>query len=326
MSDLRYDPEFWEVLKAMPAAGTPQPVVRDAMAFRKAHESMLDVALKNMPRCEDVSETRYEVTSLDGTRFAVSRFALSSSAGATSPQPAAIYIHGGGLVAGTVQIFRPIIESLVTASGVPMFGVEYRRAPEDPFPAAVEDVLATIRWMQANAAELNLDPARIALFGISAGGCLAAGATLMARDQGLDPPLARLILHYPMLDDRTTIEPEHPLNKFLIWTGDENDMSWQAYLGGRDRQQRGDDDDVSIYASPSRAEDLSGLPPTYVGVGGLDLFAAETTAFAARLARAGNNLELHVWPGLPHAFDSVAPHIRAAREATANSIRVLTDY
>ncbi|KAH8668841.1 Alpha/Beta hydrolase protein [Xylariales sp. PMI_506] len=180
-----------------------------------------------------------------------------------------VYVYGGGLIAGKAADWKRMIENGHAQNDVQMFIVGYRLAPEFPFPQPMEDVYAAIKWLQANAELFNINPARIGLF--------SRGAALKARDGGLNPPLAKLMLVYPMLDDRTSWPSDHPLIPYLTWPVYLNDLGWKSYLGGRGGEQRGSD--VSIYAVPGRAEDLSGLPPTYVDVGGLDLFLAESVAF-----------------------------------------------
>ncbi|KAI0128970.1 Alpha/Beta hydrolase protein [Xylariales sp. AK1849] len=322
MTELKYDPEFWEIFKAF--VGLESPTFDDPVAFRNYHEKPLGERFKKVPRQGDITETKHEVTSADGTKIIVHRFMPRAVRDATTPQRAIVYIHGGGMICGSVELFRPLIEGFAARCEVQLFAVEYRLAPEHPAPAGVEDTYAALKWLQANSNELNIDPARVGLMGSSAGGGIATGAALMARDNGLRHPLARLVLLYPMLDDRTTLNPEDPFNKVLTWNVQTNDMGWKAYLGGRDRDQRGDD--VSIYAAPSRAESLHGLPPTYIDVGGFDLFVDEDIAFAGKLAKANNSVELHVYPGLIHGWEGVAPLIRASKEAAANRKRVLTDF
>jgi acetyl esterase/lipase len=193
---------------------------------------------------------------------------------------------------------------------------DYRLAPEHPDPAPVEDCYATVRWAAAHAREIGIDPARIAVMGASAGGGLAAGVTLLARDRG-GPAIARQLLIYPMLDDRTrTADPE--MAHALLWSVDDNVTGWNALLGEADA------DDVSVYAAPARANDLSGLPPAYIDVGGLDLFRDEDVDYATRLQRCGVPVELHVVPGVPHAFDILAPESSAGRQVTESRLRFLS--
>ncbi|KAI1878158.1 uncharacterized protein JN550_000340 [Neoarthrinium moseri] len=322
MADLKYDTEFWGVIGHL-IAGAKSPDFDDHIALRMHMEEVSRQLFQHVPRPAGVSETKYDIVSLDGTNIALHRFAPDSLKNATSPQRAVIYLHAGGMIMGSIDMFKPQIENDAVLNEVQFFGVEYRLAPEHPAPAALEDTYAAIQWIQANAKELNVDPARIALMGHSAGGGIAAGTALMARDKGLSPPLARLVLIYPMLDDRTTLESGNVLGKYLTWTSQNNDIGWKAYLGGRERGNRAD---VSIYAAPGRAENLEGLPPTYLEIGGLDLFKAENIAFAGKLATANNGVEFHLYAGLVHGWDGIAPTIRAFKQAAENRKRVLADF
>ena len=215
--------------------------------------------------------------------------------------PGIYHIHGGGMVAGSrfmgVEEFLPFIAS----HGAVLVSVEYRLAPEFPDPVPVEDCYAGLVWIAGNAAELGIDPARIIVTGASAGGGLAAGVTLLARDrQG--PALRASLLMYPMLDDRDATVSSHQIEGIGVWDRTSNVTGWTALLGDR----RGTDD-VSIYAAPGRAEDLANLPPTFIDVGSAEVFRDEDVAYASRIWAAGGVAELHVWPGGFHAFESLAP-------------------
>jgi acetyl esterase/lipase len=221
---LSFDPEFFEVLK--PLLGLPKPNFDDPVEFRNFQENMLRERFGKLSPSPDVTETKYEIPSLDGNTIAVHRFVPSSqqqsatttTTTTTTPQRAAVYLHGGGMILGSVALFRPLVEGYTTHAELQIFSVEYRLAPEHPAPAAVEDAFAAVHWVQDHAAEFNIDPARVALVGDSAGGGIAAGAALLARDKALSPPIARLVLQYPMLDDRTTLKADDPLHPFLFWS------------------------------------------------------------------------------------------------------------
>ncbi|MBZ5715529.1 alpha/beta hydrolase [Nannocystis pusilla] len=212
--------------------------------------------------------------------------------------PAYLHIHGGGYVMGSPHIAAARNQGLVTALGCVVVSVDYRLAPETPFPGPVEDCYAALRWLYEHAAELGVDRGRIAIGGESAGGGLAAALGLLARDRG-EVPLAFQLLVYPMLDDRTVVRADpHPYVGEFMWTPENNRFGWTALLGGEPGAE-----DVSPYAAAARATDLSRLPPTYISVGALDLFFEEDVEYARRLTRAGVPTELHVYPGAFHGFD-----------------------
>jgi len=185
--------------------------------------------------------------------------------------------------------------------------VEYRLAPEAKYPAAIEDCYAGLAWMHANADALGVDRGCIGIGGESAGGGLAAALGLLARDRA-ELPVAFQLLIYPMIDDRQITESSQWPDP--IWPPNANTYGWSAYLGA----QKGADD-VPIYAAPARATDLAGLPPTLISVGAIDGFSDEDIDYAVRLRHAGVPVELHVYPGAPHGFDSFAPETATARRA-----------
>ena len=215
---------------------------------------------------------------------------------------AAIYqIHGGGMVVGTAASGNLSNAALALALGVVVVSVDYRLAPENAFPAPQMDCLGGYDWLVANADELGIDPGRIAIFGESAGGCLAASLALMIRDTGRPAPCAQL-LTYPMLDYRTGSDeyPALPNTGEFVWTSAHNRYGWGALKG-----EYGADDERIGWFSPAHAADLSGLPPTWMAVGALDLFLAEDLDYAKRLVAAGVPVEAHVYPGCIHAFNMV---------------------
>ncbi|KAI0416079.1 Alpha/Beta hydrolase protein [Xylaria grammica] len=321
MSSLKINPEWdilWQVIKAL-----PKPVVNDAYDLRNSTNIALAGSIASFEVREDVVETKYTVQSLDGTNFEVRQFVPSTAASGSERQRAILYAFGGGMVAGSLDIWRVAIQELAHRTGSQVFAVSYRLAPENPAPAAVEDFYAAAKWLQSRAAEFNVDPKRVVLYGKSAGGGIATGAALLARDKGLPHPLAAVALTYPMLDDRTVLPADHPLQDYLIWKSQSNDLGWEALLG-RKREER-TDDNVSIYAAPARAKDLSGLPDVFIDVGGLDLFRNEDIEFAGRLVAAGVYVELHLYPGVAHGFDS-ARDLKIAQEAVSNQTKFLTKY
>ena len=204
---------------------------------------------------------------------------------------------------GNVELLLPYVTQL----GAVVVSVEYRLAPEHPDPAPIDDCYAGLVWVARNAEELGVDPGRILVAGASAGGGLAAGTALLARDRGF-PVLTHQVLVCPMLDDRLRTPSSQMLDDEGLWDRNDNLFGWTALLGDR----RGTDD-VSIYAAPARAQDLSGLPHTYVDVGTAESFRDEAVAYAQRLAQAGVPVDLHMWGGGFHGFDAMVPHAAISR-------------
>lgn len=236
----------------------------------------------------------------------------------TTQQPrrsAVVYLHGGGFIVPLLPAYDAMMRSYAAATGVAMLLVDYRVAPEHPYPIPAEDCYAALRWLADNAAELGVDHTRIAVMGESAGGGLAAAVALMARDRG-GPALAQQLLIYAMLDDRTVGPDPYLPPEYLVFDYDDNLTGWDALLGS-DRAG----EDVSPYAAPARATDLSGLPETYIDVGVLDILRDENIDFACRLIAAGVSTELHVIPGVPHGFDMIAPDVEVTRRVVANRLR-----
>lgn len=226
-------------------------------------------------------------------------------------RPAIYHIHGGGMVTGNLRTGVDALLPYVVDGHAVVVSVEYRLAPEHPDPAPVEDCYAGLVWVAKNAAELGVDPDRLIVLGASAGGGLAAGTALLARDRAF-PRLTHQVLMCPMLDDRFETHSSQMLDREGIWDRNSNHFGWTALLGDR----RGGPD-VSPYAAPARATDLSGLPHTYLDVGSVDVFRDETLTYARRLSEAGVTVDLHLWGGGFHGFDLMAPHAAISRAAIA---------
>jgi acetyl esterase/lipase len=220
--------------------------------------------------------------------------------------PGVLHLHGGGFVMGAPEMNDTSNRLQAAELQAVIVSVDYRLPPEHPFPAPMEDAYAALKWLHRSAAELGVDPARIAVKGESAGGGLAAGLALLARDRG-EVPLAFQCLTYPMIDDRPPAEP-HPYTGEFIWTPNSNRYGWGCYLGA----QAGGAG-VSPYAAPARAENLAGLPPTLIITLALDLFLEENLEYARRLTRAGVPVELLVYPGAFHGFHMAGPTALAQR-------------
>jgi acetyl esterase/lipase len=221
--------------------------------------------------------------------------------------PAVVTIHGGGYVIGTYDMDGPMLDRWCREPGVVLVSVEYRLAPETPYPGPLEDCYAALRWAHSHATELGIDATRIGVSGVSAGGGLAAALALLARDRG-EVPLAFQLLDCPMLDDRQ-ITPSINTGGLYMWNAGSNEFGWRSYLG-----RLYGSDELPSYASPGRVTDLAGLPPGCVVVGSIDGFRDEDVDYAQRLNQAGVPCELHVIAGLPHAY-VMAPDAAAVQLA-----------
>jgi acetyl esterase/lipase len=219
-------------------------------------------------------------------------------AGATGRQPAIVSIHGGGYVMGSYAMDEALHDHWCQTLGTVGISVEYRLAPETPYPGPLDDCYSALRWARDNAEELGIDRDCIGTYGVSAGGGLAAALGLLARDRG-EVPLAFQLLDCPMLDDRQATSSLGAAGLY-VWNAASNDFGWRSYLGRRFGTA-----DVPPYAAAGRATELAGLPPTCVVVGSIDGFRDEDVDFAQRLNQAGVPCELHVVAGLPHAYQLV---------------------
>lgn len=315
-----WDPEFataaGPILEAVGAA--PKIAVHDVTTRRQAFPALFTALAAAFEPPPGVEHKQLSVKAADGYDIPVVHF-FPTKPKDGKPTAAVVHFHGGGLIMGDVAMMVPGLLTQVAATGVPVFSVEYRLAPEFKHPIPVTDAYTALRWVQEHAAEFNIDPARLAVMGESAGGCIAAGVALLARDKGLPgPPLAKQILVYPMIDNETT-KSDKDVAPFLIWSGDDNVTGWTALL------DQADTSSVSLqYAAAARATDVAGLPPTYIDVGTLDLFRDEDILYAQRLLKAGVPTELHVYPGVPHAFELLAKDSSITKTASANRLKAIS--
>ncbi|AQU88688.1 arylesterase [Komagataeibacter nataicola] len=225
--------------------------------------------------------------------------------------PAILYVHGGGMIAGTPDMQAGMLERLASQTGALIVSVDYRLAPETPFPGGLEDVHAALVWLHDCAGALGVDPDRIMVMGDSGGGCLAAATALLARDRG-KVKLRAQVLIYPMLDLRTggaDAPSDDPMTGEFVWTRTQNQYAWSAVRG-----DLAADDPGFGYLSPAFMLDLSGLPPTFIVTGALDLFRDEDVTFARRLWQAAVPTDLIVYANAVHGFDllpsSLAERVR----------------
>ena len=227
--------------------------------------------------------------------------------------PGIFFIHGGGMIMGAVEGENLKATELCEAIQAVVVSVEYRLAPEHPHPAPVRDCYAALKWMAQNADEWAFDVDRLAVVGGSAGGGLTIATTMMARDKGF-PRICFQMPLYPMIDDRNETPSSYEIMDVGVWDREGNVEAWQWYLGGKSADN---------YAAPARAENLAGLPPTFIDVGELDLFRDEDIQFAARLIQAGVPTELHVYPGAYHASEVFAPESALSQSILARRTEAL---
>lgn len=234
-------------------------------------------------------------------------------------RPGVLYLHGGGMILGSPDAELLGCGLLTRELGAVVVSPDYRLAPEHPFPAALDDCIATLRWMREHSDELGIDPDRIAVNGSSAGGGLSAAVAQRAYDEGIT--LRAQVLVYPMIDDRTVLQRDHGGRGRFLWTPESNRFGWTSYLGRAPRHG-----DAPEYAAPARRTDVSGLAPAWVGVGTLDLFHDESVAYAEALQRDGVPCELVVVPGMYHGADGLAGKTAAMRNFRAASVDHLRTY
>jgi acetyl esterase/lipase len=311
---LSLDPEIAAALQKM-MGGTPPPEpppLGDVVGRRSRFDRWMGLVSSMLPKITDVDSQDLATRSADGTPVKLRWYEKRGGA----KGPAILYLHGGGMILGSVDTYDTVVRNYVSQSGVPMLSVDYRLAPESPHPMPVEDGYAGLTYLAGHAASLGVDPKRIAVMGESAGGGLATAIAMLARDRH-GPAPAKQILIYAMLDDRNA-RPDARLAPFASWTYDDNVTGWRGLLGARYGS-----DTVPPTASPARATDLNHLPPAYIEVGQLDIFCNEDIAYALRLSQAGIPVELHVHPGAPHGFELIAPASKVAQRSTQDRLRVL---
>lgn len=234
----------------------------------------------------------------------------------TGVAPVLVFLHGGGFIAGDLDTEHDRCLELAEAVGCAIVSVDYRRPPEDPFPAAVQDCLGVLEAVVAGAGELGVDPARVAVGGSSAGATIATGTALLARDRG-GPALVLQLLLYPALDDRLVTPSARRYLRTTNWSVQDSEHMWRHWLGP-DESAR-----TSPYAVPARCTDFTGVAPAYVMSCELDLVRDEAIDYAARMLRDGVPVELHHYARTFHGFDLAAPWAQVSRRALAEQATAL---
>lgn len=301
----RLDPEFAEAV-----GRSPDIDLSDLATARSAIGSLMAQQRSDVAEDKSVSHADYRAPAR-GVHPPV-RVRLFRPVEERVDLPCVLWIQGGGHVLPSPDLDDAWCEAIVEALECAVASVAWRRAPEHPFPAAVEDCYTALVWLAGGAPQLGIDAERIVVAGKSSGGGCAAGLALMVRDRSELSIRHQLLIH-PMLDDRNTTPSSRRVTDRKVWNRAANEIAWRAYLGGAYGT-----DDVSPYAAPSRMRDLSGVASTTMLTNELDLFVDEDVDYAQQLMAAGVPTELHVYPGAPHGFDRLAPNALVTRRFIAD--------
>lgn len=303
-------PEFRPAARRMLSMGSPPELTNASLAGVRARASRFDT-----PARSDVPVEEHMVPVGSGIP-PVQIYVVNAKPGAR--RPAILHTHGGGFILGSAKQEVSRLQTFATALDCTIVTVEYQLAPEAHYATSVEQNYAGLRWLHAQADRLGVDRSRIALMGESAGGGHAALLAFAARDRGQVPLIFQLLV-YPMLDDRTGSTRQLPAQFGSVgWSPAENRFGWRALLG-----MEPGGPSVPAAAVPARRTDLRGLPPTFIGVGGIDLFASEDMDFARRLIEAGVPTELRVVPGAFHGFDLAAADTALAADFNEAKMKAL---
>jgi len=288
----RLDPELAEIARVAPLLD-----LRDVSTARAGMAAIATALAQagGVPRDERVSVEDRKIPGVAGSPEIPVR--LYRPRGGTGPRPLLVYFHGGAFCLGDLESEHARCLKICGDLSLPVVSTDYRLAPEHPYPAGVEDCYAALVWAARNAEELGGDLRRLAIGGASAGGGLAAGVALMARDRG-GPALAFQLLIYPVLDDRMATRSMRDFTDTPIWNRANSEQMWRHYLGRRPTK-------VPIYAAPARARKLAGLAPAYLMTAEFDPLRDEGIDYAARLLEAGVPTELHNFAGAFHGFDQM---------------------
>ncbi|MGZ0217627.1 MAG: alpha/beta hydrolase [Acidimicrobiales bacterium] len=294
-----YDPEIRSIMEAGPSLGT---VTAELLPAIRASRMLLE---GEVTLSDEVTRTDVTVPGPSGAPDI--RLRIHRPVSAQGALPCLYWMHGGGYVLGAPEQDDLRFDRWCQRFNMVGVAVQYRLAPEHPYPAAINDCYAGLRWIKENGAELGIDTSQVGIGGPSGGGGLAAALGLVVRDRA-EIEIDYQLLIYPMIDDTRSTETagwDVP-----VWSPESNRFGWSSYLGDLFGT-----DNVPTHAAPARETDLAGLPPTFVMVGSLDGFADEDIDYATRLNHAGVAVELHVYPGAPHGFDGFAGSSAVARQA-----------
>lgn len=293
------------LLAPVPIGSLTRPIVQYFMkASRTAAPAGMRMATHEVPR---------------GTAEQPARLLTFEREGSRGRRPVLFWVHGGGYVTGTPEQDIAFIAKLLARFDIVVASVDYRLAPDHPFPGPLDDCHTALAWVVEHADALGVDPARVVIGGQSAGGGLAAGLVQRVADQGTARPILQLLV-YPMLDAMTVARKDDAGTGQFIWTSASNRYGWRSYLGAEPTSGT-----YPAYSVPAARSELAGLPPAWIGVGSLDLFHAEDCAYAERLRQAGVPCELHVTEGAYHAFDVICPDAEASKRFNESMFAALEE-
>lgn len=310
----RVDPEMVPVWNAIAAMGFKADL-NDINGTRVALRALLEKMSAAAPPIEGVDIAVHEAPYADGSHNVPLRVIRPSER--SEVLPVLYWMHGGGYVLNRAEDDDALASGFALSLNCAVVSVDYRLAPEFPFPTPLEDCYVGLKWTHDNADALGIDPSRIVIGGQSAGGGLAAGLAQITHARG-EVPLIYQLLIYPMIDDRNIEQVDDLDYDHWVWSRESNYLGWKAYLG-----MEPGTDATPKYAAPARTDDLAGLPPTYMYVGDIDLFMAENLAYASRLVQAGVPTEVHVYPGGIHGFDNFGVTTALGQRCNADRTRAL---
>jgi acetyl esterase/lipase len=310
---MEFDVELLACLRGLPDSDPSDPV-----AMRRSQTELLRQATGG------VLATDERVTFADryvprGPQAPEVKVRIYRPRSMSTPSPAFVYFHGGGFVAGSVELGHARALMLAAEVGCVVVSADYRLAPESPFPDGLNDCYSVLCWTAEHSDELGIDATRLGVGGESAGGALAAATALLSRDR-LGPQIAFQLLLYPVLDDRMNTASMRDCTSAPVWDSNKCAVMWSHYLGGRPDTDAGR---ISEYAAPARASDLSGLPTAYISACEGDPLRDEAITYAQRLLGAGVQVELHVFPGTFHGFDLIGVKTVVGSQAIAEQLLAL---
>lgn len=314
LTHVPFDPELTPMLDALAASAQP-PLTENTLAQMRGDSSGPSFPDgKTVAGAYNVTAEELRIPGPAGApELELTVFRPTPADETAAALPILVNFHGGGMIVGHRSWEHARVADLVARHGVIGVNVEYRLAPEDPYPAGVEDNYAATQWVADHAAQLGGDPAQLVVMGGSAGGGFAAAVSLMARDSG-GPAIAGQLLLCPMLDNTNSTASSLQYDGIGTWQRDANLLAWRCVLGAELAYSSA----APAYAAPSRAADLSGLPPAFIEVGAAEMFRDEDTDYARRIWATGGQAELHVWAGGCHGFDMYAPEAEITRAALAS--------